>query len=44
MRYASFQSIREVYKIENEKLRKFGVGLSIKALWSFVYLGVNMSN
>lgn len=33
LRYASFEAIREVYKLETEKLLKFGYGLSLKALW-----------
>lgn len=33
VRYASFEAIRDVYKIESDKLLKFGYGLSLKALW-----------
>ena len=33
VRYASFAAVRDMYKLESEKLLKFGHGISLKALW-----------
>lgn len=33
VRYASFAAVRELYDLENQKLLKYGYGLSVKALW-----------